>query len=310
MHYSVLLNESIAALAIKVDGVYVDGTFGRGGHSRTILAKLTTGKLIAFDRDLEAINYAKVHFKADIDHGKLILVHAPFSTMTKALTELELSGKVDGVLLDLGVSSPQLDVAERGFSFMRDGPLDMRMDQEKGLSAKDVLVRYDAEDLARIFREYGEARHAWRIAQAIKGALEQGEILDRTLKLAKLIEKTIGNKEKKHPATRCFQALRICVNEELDEVATTLNSAFEMLNVFGRLAVISFHSLEDRIVKQFMTKLVKGEDKYLPRGMPVLDEFVPQAKWCVKQGKASNKELEENVRSRSAILRTIERFVI
>ncbi|WHN65559.1 16S rRNA (cytosine(1402)-N(4))-methyltransferase RsmH [Cysteiniphilum sp. QT6929] len=308
MHYSVLLNESIAALAIKVDGIYVDGTFGRGGHSRQILAGLTTGKLIAFDRDLEAIEYAKVHFKAEIESGKLILVHAPFSTMAHALTELGFAGKVDGVLLDLGVSSPQLDVAERGFSFMKDGPLDMRMDQTKGLSAEDILINYDAEELAHIFREYGEEKHAWRIAQAIKAALAKGDILDRTLKLASLIEKTIGKKEKKHPATRCFQALRICVNAELDEVSTTLNDAFEVLKPSGHLAVISFHSLEDRIVKQFMTKLVKGEDKKLPRGMPILEEFVPKAKWCVKQGKASSKELEENVRSRSAILRAVERL--
>ena len=254
MHYSVLLNESIAALAIKSDGVYVDGTFGRGGHSREILSKLTTGKLIAFDRDLDAINYAKVHFKDEISDGKLLLVHAPFSTMAKSLTEFGFAGQVDGVLLDLGVSSPQLDIAERGFSFMKDGPLDMRMDQTKGLSAEDVLIRYDAEDLARIFRDYGEEKHAWRIAQAIKQVLDQGELLDRTLKLAKLIEKTIGNKEKKHPATRCFQALRIFVNEELDEVSMTLKTAFDMLKTSGHLAVISFHSLEDRIVKQFMNR--------------------------------------------------------
>ncbi|WP_119329324.1 16S rRNA (cytosine(1402)-N(4))-methyltransferase RsmH [Cysteiniphilum halobium] len=308
MHYSVLLDESIAALAIKADGVYVDGTFGRGGHSHAILAKLTTGKLIAFDRDLEAIDYAKVQFKADIDKGRLILVHAAFSTMAKVLSELEFAGKVDGVLLDLGVSSPQLDIAKRGFSFMKDGPLDMRMDQTTGMSAKEVLISYDVEDLARIFREYGEERHAWRIAQAIKESLKRGEGLDRTLQLAKLIEKTIGNKEKKHPATRCFQALRICVNQELDEVTITLSAAFEMLRLSGRLVVISFHSLEDRIVKQFMTKLIKGEDKKLPRGIPILEEFIPQAKWCVKQGKASFKELEENVRSRSAILRAVEKL--
>lgn len=308
MHYSVLLNESIAALAIKADGIYVDGTFGRGGHSRQILARLTTGKLIAFDRDLEAIEYAKIHFENDIENGKLILVHAPFSTMANALTELGFVGKIDGVLLDLGVSSPQLDVADRGFSFMKDGPLDMRMDQTKGVSAEDVLISYDAEELARIFREYGEEKHAWRIAQVIKATLEKGEVLDRTLKLASLIEKTIGKKEKKHPATRCFQALRICVNAELDEVTTTLNTAFEALKPSGHLAIISFHSLEDRVVKQFMTKLIKGEDKKLPRGMPILEEFVPKAKWCVKQGKASTQELEENVRSRSAILRAVERL--
>lgn len=308
MHYSVLLNESIIALVIESDGIYIDGTFGRGGHSQAILKKLTTGKLIAFDRDLDAISYAKAHFKTEIDSGKLTLVHAPFSTIAKTLTELELLGKVDGVLLDLGVSSPQLDVAERGFSFMRDGPLDMRMDQTKGLAAKDILITYDAESLARIFRNYGEERHAWRIAQSIKKALECGYSLDRTLKLAKLIEKTIGNKEKKHPATRCFQALRICVNEELKEITIILNKAFEILNTSGRLAVISFHSLEDRIVKHFMTRIIRGEDEYLPRGMPILHKFVPQAKWCVKQGKASDKELKENIRSRSAILRVLERL--
>lgn len=308
MHYSVLLNESIDALDIKSDGIYVDGTFGRGGHSQKILKKLVQGKLIAFDRDLDAINYAQSLFSSEIFSGKLMLVHAPFSTMAEILDVHRLSFQVDGIFLDLGVSSPQLDVAERGFSFMRDGHLDMRMDQTKGLSAHEVIMGYSVEALARVFHDYGEEKHAWRIAQAIKRSLERGEMLDRTLKLARLIEKTIGKKEKKHPATRCFQALRICVNEELEEISQVLAKAFNMLKFSGRLAVISFHSLEDRIVKNFMTELIKGKEKNLPRGMPVFDEFTPKAKWLVKKGKASDKELEENFRSRSAILRVIEKL--
>ncbi|WP_395946370.1 16S rRNA (cytosine(1402)-N(4))-methyltransferase RsmH [Caedibacter taeniospiralis] len=307
MHYSVLLDESIKALAIRGGGIYIDGTFGRGGHSRRILTGLTAGHLIAFDRDLAAIDYAKTYFAQALQSNELSLVHAPFSTMAQHLESLGLTGKVNGILLDLGVSSPQLDEASRGFSFMKDGPLDMRMDQTKGLSAYDVISSYSDEDLAKIFRDYAEEKHAWRITQTIKRALSEGQALDSTLKLAQLIEKTIGKKEKKHPATRCFQALRICVNEELEELSKALMSAFQILCVSGRLAVISFHSLEDRIVKQFMTELIKGKQQFVPRGMPILETFTPKALWIVKQGKASAKELEANTRSRSAILRVIEK---
>ncbi len=308
MHYSVLLNESLDALDIQQDGIYIDATFGRGGHSQAILEKLNTGQLFAFDRDLEAIEYGKDNFSDYIQNRKLILIHAPFSTMKTVIDAHGLTGKINGILLDLGVSSPQLDQAERGFSFMKDGPLDMRMDQTNGVSAFDVLNSHSVEELSLIFREFGEERHAFRIAQAIKTALQSGGDLTRTLKLASLIEKTIGKREKKHPATRCFQALRIYVNQELNEISKTLIDAFELLKSTGRLAVISFHSLEDRIVKHFMTNLIKHENKNLPRGFPVFDNFIPQAKWIIKQGKSNEDELSKNVRSRSAILRVIEKI--
>ena len=303
MHYSVLLSESIGALNIN-NGIYIDGTFGRGGHSSAILSNLNQGKLIAFDKDPEAVSYAKLSIK----DPRFDIVHGPFSSMKAYCQALDIDGEVSAVLLDLGVSSPQLDQAERGFSFMKDGPLDMRMDPTTGHSVAQALQSHTDQQLADIFREYGEERHAWRIASAIKEQLERSQPIQTTLALANLIEKTIGKKEKKHPATRCFQALRIYVNEELDEVSQVLQDAFDLLKPKGRLAIISFHSLEDRLVKRFMTNLVKGDEKKLPRKLPIMQEVEKKAKWIIKQGKAGENELMENTRSRSAILRVIEKI--
>ena len=305
MHYSVLLQESIEALNIEAGGVYIDGTFGRGGHSRAILEKLDqTGRLLVFDKDPEAIAYAHLHFDAD---PRVTIVHAPFSSMLSYCQQHQLTEKIHGIVLDLGVSSPQLDEAERGFSFMRDGPLDMRMDTTTGEPVSAVLSHLSREKLTEIFRNYGEERHAWKIAGAIKAVTDQGQTIERTLQLADLIASTIGKKEKKHPATRCFQALRIYVNEELQEVERVLEQFNTLLKVGGRAAVISFHSLEDRMVKVFMNNAARGTDKELPRGLPLPTHLKPTMKWVVKQLKASSTELDENVRSRSAILRVAEK---
>lgn len=306
MHYSVLLEESIDGLNIQTDGVYIDGTFGRGGHSKAILKKLgREGKLIAFDRDPDAVAYANTHF----DAPNFSIVHAPFSHMHQHCEEHNLIGKVDGILLDLGVSSPQLDVAERGFSFSKLGPLDMRMDPTKGISAKEVLEKLSDQELADIFRNFGEERHAWKIAKSIKAHLLLGESFNTTIDLADFILKTIGKREKKHPATRVFQALRIYVNQELDEVHSVLKCAYDILAVKGRLSIITFHSLEDRIVKQFMVNMTaKQSDKSLPRHLPIMEEKPALMKWVVKKAKATDNELEENIRSRSAMLRVVEKL--
>ena len=256
MHYSVLLRPSIDGLNINPKGYYIDGTFGRGGHSRLILSHLgEDGRLIAFDRDPQAVEYAREHFNDD----RFIIVHEPFSAMLDYCNQHQLTGKIDGILLDIGVSSPQLDIAERGFSFMKDGPLDMRMDYTRGMPASEALQVLDVQSLCDIFRRYGEEKHAWRIANRIKEHLNEGLPLDTTLQLAQLIEKNIGKKEKKHPATRCFQALRIYVNQELEELERVLASAEQLLAPTGRLSVITFHSLEDRIVKEESdSKVVKN----------------------------------------------------
>ena len=305
MHYSVLLKESIDGLNIKPKGLYIDGTFGRGGHSSQVLKLLGDGgRLIAFDRDPDAIAYGEEKFK---DESKLTLVHAAFSTMHDYCVKHDLLGKVDGVLLDLGVSSPQLDEARRGFSFMHDGPLDMRMDPTSGEPVSEVIKTLSREDLSTIFKKYGEERYAWSIAGAIKGALDQGMVIESTLALANVIEQQVSRKEKKHPATRCFQALRIYVNEELLELEKTLTSLKDILAIEGRASIISFHSLEDRMVKKFMTREVRGTDIELPRGLPLPTDIIPVFKWVTKKSKASVAELGENVRSRSAVLRVAER---
>lgn len=306
MHYSVLLKESIDGLNIKSNGLYIDGTFGRGGHSTEVLKLLDdTGQLIAFDRDPDAIAYGEEKFK---NEPKLTLVHAAFSTMHDYCVSHDLLGKVDGVLLDLGVSSPQLDEARRGFSFMHDGPLDMRMDPTSAEPVSEVIKTLSREDLSTIFKKYGEERYAWSIAGAIKDALDRGVVIESTLALANVIEQQVSRKEKKHPATRCFQALRIYVNEELLELEKTLASLKEILAIDGRASIISFHSLEDRMVKKFMTREVRGTDIELPRGLPLPTNIIPTFKWVTKKSKASVTELGENVRSRSAVLRVAERI--
>ncbi len=305
-HITVLLHEAVDGLAIKPGGIYIDGTFGRGGHSRLILSKLgEQGRLIAIDRDLRAIAEANT-----ITDPRFQIVHSAFSSIPDICDELGLIGKIDGILLDLGVSSPQLDEAERGFSFMRDGPLDMRMDTTKGLSAMEWLAQVSVDDLAWVLKEFGEERFAKRIAQAVvsynKSASEK---ISRTLQLAQIIADAVPFKDKhKHPATRSFQAIRIYINSELDELEKALNSALTVLAPEGRLSIISFHSLEDRMVKQFMRKQSKGEA--VPKGLPILESELNKNIPLKTVGKAimpSEAEIDANPRSRSAVLRVAEK---
>ena len=305
-HISVLLAETLAGLAIKADGIYLDGTFGRGGHSREIIQALgPNGRLFAIDRDPSAIA-AAAPLLAD---ARFHITHSPFAALANIAEQQNIFGKIDGILLDLGVSSPQLDEAERGFSFMRDGPLDMRMDPTNGLSAAQWLAHADVEDITFVLREYGEEKSAWRIANAIV-AHRAEQPLTRTSELANLISNVVPKspKEKKHPATRSFQAIRIYVNSELEQVNLALQGAMAALKPGGRLCVISFHSLEDRLVKQFMRHHSKPEP--VPRGLPLTDAQLYKAIPLRLIGKAimpSAAELAANPRSRSAVLRIAER---
>jgi 16S rRNA (cytosine1402-N4)-methyltransferase len=310
-HISVLLNESIDGLAIKPDGTYIDGTFGRGGHSRQILSRLgPDGRLFSIDRDPQAIAEAKT-----IDDPRFTIIHGPFSGMADYAQRYDLVGNVDGVLLDLGVSSPQLDDAERGFSFMKDGPLDMRMDPTSGIPVSQWLAEADLDDITWVIREFGEDKHARRIAKAIVAHREneEKEPLLRTGQLAKLISEAAPKsfKEKKHPATRSFQAFRIYINSELDEIETALKGAASILAPEGRLSVISFHSLEDRMVKHFMRKESRGPQ--VPHGIPMTEAQIQalgsaNLKTVGKAIKPSAKEVDVNARSRSSVLRVAEKL--
>ncbi|EEX66088.1 16S rRNA (cytosine(1402)-N(4))-methyltransferase [Vibrio metoecus] len=310
-HISVLLNESIEGLAIKPDGIYIDGTFGRGGHSRTILAQLgPQGRLYSIDRDPQAIAEAQ-----KIDDPRFTIVHGPFSGIAEYAQRYDLVGKVDGVLFDLGVSSPQLDDAERGFSFMKDGPLDMRMDPTSGMPVSEWLAQADLDDITWVIREFGEDKHARRIAKAIVEYRENelNEPLTRTSQLAKLISDAAPKsfKEKKHPATRAFQAFRIYINSELEEIDTALRGASDILAPQGRLSVISFHSLEDRMVKRFMRKESQGPQ--VPHGIPLTQDQIralgsAKMKTVGKALKPSDQEVELNPRSRSSVLRVAEKL--
>ena len=310
-HVTVLLHEAVNGLALKENGIYIDGTFGRGGHSRLILSKLSpNGRLIGVDRDPRAIAEAQ-----KIQDPRFQIEHNSFSHIPKICEKLNLVGKIDGILLDLGVSSPQLDEAERGFSFMKDGPLDMRMDTTQGLSAEEWLKQVSVEDLTWVLKTFGEERFAKRIATAIvdynKSAVKNAtEFLSRTSQLAELISQAVPFKDKyKHPATRSFQAIRIFINAELDELESVLNSALDMLAPEGRLSIISFHSLEDRMVKHFMKKQSKGE--YIPKGLPLREDQIQRNQKLKTIGKAiqpSDAEIQANPRSRSAVLRVAERI--
>ncbi|MEZ9360012.1 16S rRNA (cytosine(1402)-N(4))-methyltransferase RsmH [Vibrio cyclitrophicus] len=310
-HISVLLNESIDGLAIKPDGTYIDGTFGRGGHSRTILSKLgENGRLFSIDRDPQAIAEAQ-----KIGDPRFTIIHGPFSGMAEYAERYDLVGKVDGVLLDLGVSSPQLDDAERGFSFMKDGPLDMRMDPTTGIPVSQWLVDADLDDITWVIREFGEDKHARRIAKGIIAYQEneENEPLTRTGQLAKLISDVAPKnfKEKKHPATRAFQAFRIYINSELEEIDTALKGAASILAPQGRISVISFHSLEDRMVKRFIRKESQGPQ--VPHGLPLTEDQIKalgsaDLKPIGKAIKPSKGEVDENTRSRSSVLRIAEKL--
>jgi 16S rRNA (cytosine1402-N4)-methyltransferase len=299
------LEESVEALAVHPDGLYVDGTFGRGGHARAILARLgPEGRLLGLDRDPQAVAAGASLAEQD---GRFTLVQVPFSRVGVICKQLGLSGRIDGLLLDLGVSSPQLDDPTRGFSFSADGPLDMRMDPESGDSAAQWLARADEGEIAHVLRNLGEERFAGRIARAICQARVAGPIMT-TRALAALCEDAVPTREPgKHPATRTFQAIRIHLNRELDELTACLAQVLDLLAVGGRLAVIAFHSLEDRIVKRFIRDQARGEQ--FPRGVPVTaDQSRPRLRPIGKAIHASPRELATNPRARSAVLRVAERL--
>ena len=305
-HKSVLLDECIEALNIRPDGVYVDGTLGRAGHSREIVQKLTTGRLICIDRDMAAIDAAKERLAPWME--RVTLVHGNFADLGEVLREKKIAG-VDGMLFDLGVSSPQLDDASRGFSYMQDAPLDMRMDKTAALTAYEVVNAWSYEELRRILFEYGEERYAPAIAKAIVRARETRPV-ETTLELVDLIKSAMppaALREKQHPAKRSFQAIRIAVNGELDALPPMLKSATEALNPGGRLAVITFHSLEDRIVKRAMQDMARGCT--CPPEFPVcICGKKPKLKLLTRKPIVSGEaELEENPRARSAKLRVAEK---
>ncbi len=306
LHKPVLLNEALNGLIGQTDGVYIDGTFGRGGHSGAILQALAAqGSLLAIDKDMDAVNSPQA--KKLLTDSRFDLAHSSFAQIDDAVEQRQWTGRVDGILLDLGVSSPQLDVAERGFSFMRDGPLDMRMDMTQGESASQWLSHVGEAELVKVLRDYGEEKSARKIAAEIV-LQRQEKPLETTLQLAKLIENLVTRREPgKHPATRTFQAIRIKVNKELDDIENVLASSASVLKKGGRLVVISFHSLEDRIVKRFMREQSSGP--VVPRNLPIpLDAQKPVFKCIGKAIKASADEVSSNVRSRSAVLRIAEKL--
>lgn len=305
-HYSVMLEECLEALRIKPDGIYVDGTLGLGGHSLAIASRLKGGRLIAIDRDETALERAAQRLEKVKD--KVSFVHGNFRELGGILDGLGID-RADGMLFDLGVSSPQLDEADRGFSYMADAPLDMRMDRSEALTAADIVNQWSGGELKRIFYDFGEERYAPRISEAIV-RYRQTKRIETTLELVDIIKSSMpaaALREKQHPAKRTFQALRIAVNEELDSVSQMLSVAADRLNVGGRLAVISFHSLEDRIVKNAIGSRENGCT--CPRDFPVcVCGFVRTMKSLTKKPiLPSEKELEENPRSRSARLRVAER---
>ena len=303
-HTTVLLNETVDGCVIDPDGVYVDGTFGRGGHSRQLLSKLgNQGRLIGFDKDPRAIESGN---ELAAEDARFQIVQSSFADMRAALASLGIE-KVNGILLDLGVSSPQLDDAERGFSFMKDGPLDMRMNPDSGISAAEWVATTPESEIARVLKEYGEERFARRMARVLVEKRKNEEIT-RTLQLAEIIKHANPAWEKhKHPATRAFQAIRIAVNNELGDLENVLADSVDLLLPAGRLSVISFHSLEDRMVKRFIRAQEKGKD--LPPGLPVMEDQL--GKTMKKIGKAimpTRAEIDRNPRARSAVLRIAERL--
>lgn len=310
MHIAVLLQEAVDALAIKPDGAYVDATFGRGGHSRLILSRLgEQGRLIALDRDPAAVKSGEA-----IADKRFCIRHSSFSGMRQILQEMGIT-KIDGVLLDLGVSSPQLEEISRGFSFRSAGPLDMRMDTSSGQTAAEWLATVTEDQLEWVIKEYGEERFARQIARAIIVARTRQPIVT-TLQLAEIIAAVIRPRQRenmRHPATRAFQAIRIYLNQELEELSLVLPQCVELLNPGGRLVVISFHSLEDRIVKQFMRTGASADE--LPRGVPLrekeLQRFSKQTLRVIGKAVRPGKlEVAENVRSRSAVMRVAERMTL
>ncbi|MBI5782657.1 MAG: 16S rRNA (cytosine(1402)-N(4))-methyltransferase RsmH [Gammaproteobacteria bacterium] len=303
-HVPVLLEEALQALQVKEDGVYVDATYGRGGHAQEILKKLgERGRLLAFDRDPHACEDARRRFGSD---ARVQIHQGPFSAIGQAIENLDLTGNINGVLFDLGISSPQLDDPHRGFSFRAEGPLDMRMDPGVGESAAEWINRAEENEIVRVLRDYGEERFARRIARAI---LRERSIepIATTQRLAGIVARAVPTREKnKDPATRTFQAIRIHINRELEELTKALPEAVKMLAAGGRLAVISFHSLEDRTVKHFLRAEAKGRE--LPPELPVRhDQFRARLKIIGKAIRASETETNRNPRARSAVMRVAER---
>ena len=305
-HVSVLHDEVISGMEIRPDGRYVDGTYGRGGHAASILAGLgTEGRLIVMDRDPQAIADAHERMGGD---ARVTIIHDDYVNLPDRIAGLELSEKIDGILLDLGVSSPQLDDAARGFSFQQSGPLDMRMNPTAGQSAAAWLAQADEAEIARVLWEYGEERHSRRIARRI---VEQRKTtpLQTTGELAQLIADTVPRpKNNRHPATRSFQAIRIHINEELTQLAKLLDAVLDVLKIGGRLLIISFHSLEDRLVKRFFKAQSTGPS--IPRGLPLRDDEIESSirlKTLGKAIRAGARELASNPRARSAVLRIAER---
>ena len=301
VHATVLLDEAVAGLRVEAGGVYVDGTFGRGGHSRLILEQLGAhGRLIALDKDPVAVAAGRA-----LQDACFQIVHSGFEHLREVLRELGID-KVDGVLLDLGVSSPQLDDAQRGFSFRFDAPLDMRMDTSRGETAAQWLATVDEGLLAEVISDYGEERFARKIARALVIARQESPIVT-TRQLSEIVAKNVHSREPgKNPATRTFQAIRIYINRELEELESVLPQCMDSLRAGGRMAVISFHSLEDRIVKRFMRDMAQGDK--LPRNLPIRAAEIPQAKLKLvgKAIHASEQELALNPRARSAVLRVAE----
>jgi 16S rRNA (cytosine1402-N4)-methyltransferase len=305
LHQPVLLEEVLQALAVKPGGIYVDGTYGRGGHAAAVMQRLgPSGRLLAFDRDPAAVEDARARFAGEL---RFEIVRGPFSLLEREIDRHGWRGKVDGILLDLGVSSPQLDDASRGFSFSRPGPLDMRMDPEAGESAAEWLAHADEAEIARVLREYGEERFARRVARAICRAREEAPVTD-TARLADIVAGAVPTREPgKHPATRTFQAIRIRVNTELEELDHALQQAVDVLAPGGRLCVISFHSLEDRRAKRFLRDASRV-DPALAR-LPVVPAGAqPRMRLIGGAVRAGEDELRANPRARSATLRVAERL--
>jgi 16S rRNA (cytosine1402-N4)-methyltransferase len=302
-HLSVLLSEVVEGLITDQSGIYIDGTFGRGGHSRAILDKLNkNGRLYAFDKDPAAIQFA-----AQVTDPRFRIIQGSFTEIVKIAKKENIEGKINGILLDLGVSSPQLDDAQRGFSFLRYGPLDMRMDPERGLSVAEWLNKVKEESLTEIIKTYGEERFAKRIARSIIKSRDE-KPLTTTTALAEIIKKAHPAWERdKHPATRTFQALRIFINEELTELQAVLPHCLQVLRIGGRLAVISFHSLEDRIVKRFIQQEVEGDP--ILKELPIRrQETISRLRSIGRATRPSAVELKQNPRARSAVLRIVEKI--
>ncbi len=306
-HKPVLFDEVLEGLAIKIDGIYVDGTFGRGGHAGAILKQLgPQGRLLAIDKDPQAIEAAEAQFGAD---SRFAIEQGSFTQLESLVQKRgwQQQGGVDGVLLDLGVSSPQLDDPERGFSFRHDGALDMRMDPSVGQSAAEWLAKAEAYDIRRVLREYGEEKFAKRIAYAIVQARVEDPITSTAQLAALIAEASPVHERGRDPATRSFQAIRIFINDELGDVKACLPQARNVLRPGGRLAVISFHSLEDRIVKRFMRDEARGDD--FPPDLPIPHSALsPKLRLVGKQIRASKQEIDANPRARSAVLRIAERL--